>query len=94
MNKGDLIESVASQLNESKAHATKIVDAVLEGISQGVQRDGKVTITGFGSFERKERAARTGINPATRQPIEIKASRTINFRPSQSLKESLNEATV
>lgn len=94
MNKGDLIESVASQLNESKAQATKIVDAVLDGISQGVQRDGKVTITGFGSFERKERAARTGINPATRQPIEIKASRTINFRPSQSLKESLNEATV
>ena len=94
MNKGDLIESVASHLNESKAQATKIVDAVLDGISQGVQRDGKVTITGFGSFERKERAARTGINPATRQPIEIKASKTINFRPSQTLKESLNEATV
>lgn len=89
MNKGDLVEAVAAELNESKAQATRIVDAVLEGISQGVQKDGKVSIIGFGSFEKKQRAARMGMNPATKQPLEIKASTTVSFKPSQNLKDTL-----
>ena len=51
MNKGDLVEAVAAELNESKAQAARVVDAVLESISQGVQKDGKVSIIGFGSFD-------------------------------------------
>ncbi len=89
MNKGDLIESVASSLNESKAQATRIVDAVLGSIGDGVQRDGKVSIVGFGSFEKKHRPARMGRNPATKQPMEIKASNTVGFKPAQALKDML-----
>ncbi len=89
MNKGDLIESVASRMDESKAQAARAVEAVLESISSGVQEDGKVTIVGFGSFEKKHRPARKGINPATKEPMEIKASNTVGFKPAQSLKDSL-----
>lgn len=89
MNKGDLIENVATHLNESKAQATRIVDAVLEGISKGVQKDGKVNLVGFGSFERKQRAARKGAHPVTKQPMDIPASTTVGFKPSQSLKDTL-----
>ena len=88
-NKGDLVEAVAAELNESKAQAARVVDAVLESNSQGVQKDGKVSIIGFGSFEKKQRAARMGMNPATKQPMEIKASTTVSFKASQSLKVNL-----
>lgn len=87
MNKGDLIEAVAANTQESKAQAQQMVDAVLECITQGVNRDGKVSIAGFGAFEKKHRAARKGINPATKQPIEIKASTTVGFKPAQALKD-------
>ncbi len=89
MNKGDLVEVVASSLNETKAQASRTVDAVLEGIAKGVLSDGKVTITGFGSFEKKKRAARTGVNPHTKEPIQIAASTTVGFKPSQALKNSV-----
>lgn len=90
MNKGDLIEAVAAQLGESKTVASRAVDAVLGGISEGVQQDEKVSIAGFGTFRRKERKARTGINPATKETIQIPASSTVGFSPSQALKDTLN----
>jgi DNA-binding protein HU-beta len=89
MNKGQLIEAVAAELGESKATATRAVDAVIQSITAGIKTDEAVTIVGFGTFSKKERAARTGINPATREPMEIKASTTVGFKPSQSLKETL-----
>lgn len=89
MNKGDLIEAVATELNETKANATRAVEAVLGRVADGVKRDGKVVIVGFGSFEKKSRAARKGINPSTKQPIEIKASVTVGFKPSQALKDEI-----
>lgn len=92
MNKGDLIEAVAARTNESKAQATRMVDAVLECIGEGVARDDKVSIAGFGAFEKKHRAARKGVNPATKQPIQIPASTTVGFKPSSNLKESVNGA--
>ncbi|MFG0292129.1 MAG: HU family DNA-binding protein [Phycisphaerales bacterium JB065] len=90
MNKGDLIEAVASQLGESKATATKVVDIVLETIADGVQKDDKVAITGFGTFKKKHRKARKGINPATREPIDIPASTSVGFTPSQNFKDALS----
>ncbi len=91
MNKGDLIEAVASQLGESKATATKVVDIVLDTISEGVQKDDKVAITGFGTFKKKHRKARKGINPATREPIDIPASTSVGFTPSQNFKDLLSK---
>ncbi len=89
MNKSDLIEVVASQLSSTKTEAGRAVDAVIEAIVEGVQRDQKVTITGFGTFQAKQRAARTGINPATKERITIAPSTTCSFKPAQSLKASL-----
>ncbi|XHC26054.1 HU family DNA-binding protein [Phycisphaerales bacterium ac7] len=90
MNKGDLIEAVASQMGESKATATKVVDIVLDTIANGVQKDDKVAITGFGTFKKKHRKVRKGINPATREPIDIPASTSVGFTPSQNFKDSLS----
>ena len=87
MNKGELIEAVASELGTSKAAASRSVDAVISCITSGIQQDESVTIVGFGTFARKARAARTGRNPATGEPMEIKASTTVGFKASQSLKE-------
>ncbi len=89
MNKGELIEAVASQLGETRAMAARAVDAVLESIAEGVKQDQKVTITGFGSFEKKHRNARTGINPATKEKIQIAPSTTVGFKPAQALKSSM-----
>jgi len=89
MNKGQLIESVASELGESKASATRAVDAVINSITSGIKVDDGVTIVGFGTFSKKERAARTGRNPSTGAPMEIKASTTVGFKPSQALKEQI-----
>ena len=89
MNKSDLIEAVAAELKGNKTEAAKAVQAVLECITRGIKADEKVAISGFGTFLKKKRSARTGINPITKQPIAIKPSTSCGFRPSASLKEVL-----
>jgi DNA-binding protein HU-beta len=90
MNKGQLIDAVALELGASKAAAGRAIDAVIASITGGIKTDDAVTISGFGTFSKKDRPARTGRNPATGQPLEIKASTTVNFKPSQSLKNTLS----
>lgn len=87
MNKGQLIEAVATELGDSKASASRAVDAVINCITSGIQRDEGVTIVGFGTFTKKQRKARIGRNPVTGEPLEIKASKTVGFKASQNLKE-------
>ena len=89
MNKGDLIEAVATHLGESKAGASRVVEAVLRTIVDGVQKDEKVAIAGFGTFKKKRRKARQGINPLTKQVISINASTTVGFTPSESLRNGV-----
>lgn len=89
MNKGDLIEQVATELKTSKAEASRAVEAVLECITRGVKKESKVALAGFGTFTKRKRAARTGINPITREAIKIPASTTCGFKPAAALKESL-----
>lgn len=91
MNKGDLVEAVASELKSSKVEAQKAVDAVLEAIAKGIKKDDKVAIVGFGTFAKKARAARMGIKPGTKETIQIKASTTCGFKPSTQLKEELGK---
>lgn len=89
MNKTDLIDAVASQLETSKADAGKAVEAVIGSIAGGLRADQKVTIAGFGTFQRRERAARTGVNPSTGEKMTIDASTTCGFRPATALKQTL-----
>lgn len=89
MNKADLIEAVAAELGEPKAQAARSVDAVFAAITKGLQRDGAVNVAGFGNFIKKLRAARMGRNPITKEPMQIKASTTVNFRPATQLKSQM-----
>ena len=87
MNKAELIEAVAKNLDESKAGAERCVNAVLEGIRKGTKKDKSCTIIGFGTFTVKKRKARTGRNPQTGESIKIKASTTVGFKPSKKFKD-------
>ena len=89
MNKAELRESLQKSLDCSAAMAERALNGVLEGVAQGLQADGTVQIVGFGTFQVRERAARTGRNPTTGAPIQIEASRTVNFRPGKALKDGL-----
>jgi DNA-binding protein HU-beta len=92
MNKGDLIEAVSIATGESKSAVAKSLDAIIRVIVDGVHRDKKVTIAGFGTFKQKVRKARVGINPVTKQQMEIRASTTIGFTPSESLRNGVEPA--
>ncbi len=89
MNKGQLIENVAAELGDSKAAASRALDAVIGSITNGIKEDDAVTIVGFGTFTKKNRAARAGRNPSTGEPMQIKASTTVGFKPSQALKDTM-----
>ncbi|MEC7585098.1 MAG: HU family DNA-binding protein [Planctomycetota bacterium] len=91
MNKADLVAEVQRQLGTecSKSHAEKAVNSVLASIQTGLQTDNEVQLVGFGTFAVKHRKARTGRNPQTNEPIEIKASKTVGFRPGTTLKDSV-----
>lgn len=89
MNKGELITAIATRLEVSKAEAARFLDAALGCIRDGVDTDGRVGIAGFGAFRKKIRKARTSVNPATGQLIEIKAFSTVGFTPSESLRNGV-----
>ncbi len=86
MNKTELTAHVASLANLDRKTAEKAVSAVFETLSQAFEAEEKVQIMGFGSFEVKTRAARTGRNPATGEAIEIPESKTPVFKASKALK--------
>jgi DNA-binding protein HU-beta len=91
MNKAELVLAVQKQLGSesSRADAERSLNAVLGSIERGLKKDKQVQIVGFGAFNVKARAARTGRNPQTGAEIRIKASRTVAFRPGKDLKDSL-----
>ena len=92
MTKSELIDIVAENVEDaSKAEIGRIHDAIFEAISRALEVDGKFAVSGFGSFEVKERAARKGRNPQTGAEIQIAASKNVNFRPASGLKERLNK---
>ena len=89
MNKADLINALAAKNEISKKDAEKAVNAVLWLIEEALKKREKVQIMGFGSFEVKERAARTGKNPATGATIQIPASKAVVFKAGKALKDSI-----
>ena len=89
MNKSDLISVISERLSVSNAEAEKTVNLVLNTIKDGIHDKGRVTLTGFGSFDLRSRKAREGRNPQTGEVMQIPASRTIGFKPGKSWKEAL-----
>jgi len=87
MKKTDLVEKVKELAGlESKAAAERALNAVLDGIEAGLQKDGEVQLIGFGTFRVKDRPAREGRNPLTGEKMKIKASRTVAFKVGAALK--------
>ena len=89
MNKGNLVEVIAEELCVSRLQASRLVDTVLDGITNGLRDDGTVTLTGFGTFEVRERPARVGRNPMTGEPMPIAAGRKVGFRGGKGLKATV-----
>lgn len=90
MSRTELVEFVAADANMSKAEAGRALDAVLKGIQAGLKKEGKVALVGFGTFSAKQRAAREGINPLTKEPLKIPAKTVVSFKAGSKLKESVN----
>lgn len=90
MGKAELVLFVAEKAGLSKADATRALDAVLEGITEGLKSEGKVALVGFGTFSAKERAAREGINPLTKEAIKIPAKTVASFKAGSKLKDAIN----
>jgi DNA-binding protein HU-beta len=89
MNKRDLIDAISGRLGGKKS-ATEAVNAVLETIQSAVANGDKVSITGFGVFEKADRPARTARNPATNEAIQVPASSVPKFRPGADFKALVN----
>ena len=89
MNKTELINAVAAKAEISKKDADKAVAAVLASIEEALVAGDKVQLIGFGSFEVKERAARTGHNPKTGEAIEIAAAKLPSFKAGAALKNAV-----
>ena len=90
MNKTELIDRIAESADISKASAARALDAALDAITGSLRQSDPVVLVGFGTFTVKERAARTGRNPQTGDPIEIKAARVPGFKAGKALKDALN----
>jgi DNA-binding protein HU-beta len=90
VNKAELIDRVAGAVGVEKNKAEGVLDAFFSTITTSVKRGDKVAWPGFGSFSMSQRAARTGRNPRTGQPVAIKASKAMKFTASSTLKTALN----
>ena len=90
MNKSELIDAIAAKADISKAAAGKALDAVIESVSDALKQGDDVVLVGFGTFQVKERAARTGRNPQTGAEIKIKAAKVPGFKAGKGLKDAVN----
>jgi DNA-binding protein HU-beta len=90
MTKQELVEFIAKEANLTKADALRALDATVDGVTAGLKKEGKVALVGFGTFAAKKRAARTGINPLTKESIKIPAKTVASFKAGSKLKEALN----
>jgi DNA-binding protein HU-beta len=86
MNKSDLVAAAAEASGIAKKDVQRVMDAALDIIISRVSQGEKVQLSGFGVFEAKQRNARVGRNPHTRQAIEIPSTRVPDFKPSQNFK--------
>ncbi len=90
MNKSELIDAVAASADIPKAQAGRALDAVLESVTGALAKGEQVVLVGFGTFSVKDRAARTGRNPQTGDPIDIPAATIPAFKAGKALKDAVN----
>ena len=91
MNKSEFIAKLAEEAGLKKADAEKFFDAFVSNVKELMANGDKLQIVGFGTFEAKDRAAKSGVNPATGEKIEIAACKMPSFKPAKSLKDELNK---
>ena len=91
MNKTELVANVAEKAGLSKKDAEKALSAVIESVEEALVEGDKVQLIGFGTFEVKDRAARTGRNPQTGKEIKIAASKNPVFKAGKALKDAVNK---
>lgn len=90
MNKAELIDAVAAAADLPKGEASRAVEAVTKAVADELSKGGQVAIVGFGTFQVKHRAARTGRNPKTGEALQIKASNVPSFKAGKALKDAVN----
>ncbi|WP_372610885.1 HU family DNA-binding protein [Halomonas sp.] len=90
MNKSELIEAIAASADIPKAAASRALDAMVDSVTDSLKKGDSVSLVGFGTFAVKERAARTGRNPQSGQPIQISAAKVPSFKAGKALKDSVN----
>ncbi len=91
MNKAELIASMAEKSELTKKDTEKALKAFIDSVKESLARGEKVQLVGFGTFDVKQRAARVGRNPRTREEIQIPASKAPTFKPGKDLKETVNK---
>lgn len=89
MNKSEMISFMAESAGVTKKDAQACLEALVTGIIDSAKSGEKVAISGLGTFELRERAARKGINPATKEPLDIPASKSVGFKAGKQLKDAL-----
>ena len=89
MNKSKLVAAMAEKSGLSKKDCETVLDVFVSAIGDGLKNGEKIRLTGFGTFEVKERAARVGRNPRTKEPVNIPATRHPIFKPGKVLKETV-----
>lgn len=86
MEKYNLIEKVAAELNLTKKDATKVIDVVFKSAAEGLTAGEVVKVSGFGTFVVKTKAERKGVNPKTKEAIVVPATKVVGFKPAEALK--------
>ena len=89
VSKKDLVATIADKVELSKKDTEAVVNAFLDSIKESLKDGEKVTLTGFGNFEVRERSARTGRNPQTGEALEIEASKKVAFKAGKALKDAV-----
>lgn len=89
MTKAELVAAVAAKAELSKKDTEKAIGAVISTISETLAKGESIQLVGFGTFEVRERAARTGINPRTKKKIQIKATKVPAFKAGRGLKDAV-----
>ncbi len=90
MNKSDLLTAMADKSGLTKKDSEKALNAFIATVQTALKKGDKVSLVGFGTFEARKRPARTGINPQTKKPIKIKASKAPAFKAGKAFKDALN----
>lgn len=90
MRKPELAAAIAAKADLTKEQANQALTAIIDEITNALNREESVNLVGFGTFQQRHRGARMGKNPQTGEAIQIKASNTVAFKPGKALKEAVN----